>query len=134
MAGVRGVVKEARNERRVLVPRETLASKVSAPPKTFLIRAEALCLYLRKEYQKKEGKETYSTSFVIAHLGGAAHVPPPPLFCFEHQVDISRRSEVATRSVDVWLDRRKYVGLFQGMRNTSGGMEDVLECRVAVGG
>jgi len=133
MAGVRGVVREARNERRVLVPRETLASKVSAPPKTFRMRAEALCLQLRKKKDRRN-METYSTSFVIADLGGAAHVPPAPLFCFEHQVDIRGRGEVATRSVDVWLDRRKDVGLFQGMRNTSGGMEDVLECGVVVGG
>jgi len=42
IAGVKGVVREPRNERRVLVPRETLASKVSAPPKIFLRRAEAL--------------------------------------------------------------------------------------------
>jgi len=38
----RGAVSEARNARRVLVPRETFASNVSAPPKTFRTLAEAL--------------------------------------------------------------------------------------------
>lgn len=71
--------------------------------------------YIKKESKKIAGRETYSTSFVIAHLGGATHVPPPPLSCFEYQVDIPRGSEVATRSVDVWLDGRKDVCLFQGM-------------------
>ena len=116
MAGVRGVVREARNERRVLVPRETLASKVCAAKGVSYPGRGAL------KQESKNSRETYSTSFIIAYLGGAAHVPPPPFPCFERQVDISGRSEVATRSVDVWLDRRKYVCLFQGMLNTSGGM------------
>jgi len=37
-----GAEKEARNERRVLVPKATLASNVSAPPKTFRMRPVAL--------------------------------------------------------------------------------------------
>ena len=37
-----GAVNAAWKERRVLVPKETFASKVSAPPKTFLIRLVAL--------------------------------------------------------------------------------------------
>ena len=106
MAGVRGVVREARNERRVLVPRETLASKVCAAKGVSYPGRGAL------KQESKNSRETYSTSFIIAYLGGAAHIPPPPLSCFEHQINISGGSKVATSSVDVWLDRRKDVSLF----------------------
>ena len=35
-------------------------------------------IYVRKEKRTEEReRETYGTSFVIAHLGGAAHIPPP---------------------------------------------------------
>jgi len=54
MDGMRGVVMEARNERQVLVPSEILASKVSAPPRTSLMRTEALWFHLRKEKRIEE--------------------------------------------------------------------------------
>ena len=53
---MRGVLREARKARLVLVPRDRLASKVSAPPKTFLIRAEAL--YMKCKDEQVNGVKT----------------------------------------------------------------------------
>jgi len=101
MDGVRGVVMEARNERQVLVPSEILASKVSAPPRTFLMRTEALWFHLRKEKTPSQHLKAKRSCYAVGR-------------------------RVA--------DRRKDVGPFWGMRNTSGGMEDILERGVVVGG
>jgi len=80
---VRGALNVALKERRVLVPKETFASNISPPPKTFLILLVALCVREkgRKERGEKNNGETdaalrrtmwvaYRGALVVSDFGG----------------------------------------------------------------
>ena len=54
MLEVSGIVSVPRKARRVLVPMDIFASKVSAPPKTLRIRAEAVYNRVRSWWKKKK--------------------------------------------------------------------------------
>jgi hypothetical protein len=68
MVGVKGMVNTPRNDCRVFVPVDTLASKVSAPPKTLRIREEADYIQLLVSKQTKIELDTHSAALIIAQF------------------------------------------------------------------
>lgn len=68
MLEVSGIVSVPRKARRVLVPMDIFASKVSAPPKTLRIRAEAVYNRVRSWRDRKKRKDTHRTAFIVPQL------------------------------------------------------------------
>ena len=102
MAGVRGVVREARNERRVWVPRETLASKVSAPPKIFLMRAEALWFHLCKKRKKNRGERERNVRHFLRYCPPrwrCSHTTAPSLVLNTKSISLGEARLLRARSM-----------------------------------
>jgi hypothetical protein len=96
---VTGAVNVAWKDRRVCVPKETFASNVSPPPKTFLILLVALCevkptmieTNKQKKYGARRGMEwiAHRVAFAVPDFGGSFEKEPRTLPGSKNNVDVA---------------------------------------------
>lgn len=104
-----GAEREARKERRVFVPKETFASKVSAPPNTFRMRPVALYRWSVYIYRVQNIHGTHCVALVVSDLGGTVEVEPAPFAGGEDEVNVVRVCTGVACLVDFYGNIGEYV-------------------------